>query len=300
MSRLKDTSLLFDKLIDLVFMFIGLYLAIAVQDWQDLQKSKEQYKQLLSGFVEEVNANQEQKQSVESQIGQITEFKDIGKAKIYFDYFHGQSKYFEDFFKTYEAMFHLKHKKRSAQEEEELKNLVAKLKEKSHLKKPETFELTPMYRKDVWNFYLAGGVHLFQTFNRKDQSIKCRSSDQKMQNLAICIGATYGFLHDIENIVDEIQVLVNDTYFGKQAEIDALFKGFSEQIKELDGNGNENQTMKSLIQKNIQKIQSIRALVNQNESLVKFKVKALKTKLLQTDERFNSVAQALSQEISRL
>jgi hypothetical protein len=302
MSKLKDPVLLVDKLIDLVFMFIGLYLAIAVQDWQDLEKSKEQYKQLISGFLEEVKANQDQKQAVEDQIATVNDFKNIGQAQIYFDYFHGQSKYFEDFLKTYEAMFILKQKKRTATEEEELKAFIAKLREKSTFKKPETFELTPMYRKDVWNFYLAGGVHLFQTFNRKDQSVKCLSSDQKTQNLAICIGSTYGFLHEIEKIVDEIQVLVNDTYFGKQAEIDAIFKGFSEQIKEIDsyGKDHQNQMMTTFIQNHIDKIQAIRALVNQNESLVKFKIKLLKTKLLQTDERLNSVANALSQELHRL
>jgi hypothetical protein len=57
MSAPKDKSLLFDKSVDLLLMFLGLYAAMAVQDFADHQKEKKQYRQLIQGFHEELQSN---------------------------------------------------------------------------------------------------------------------------------------------------------------------------------------------------------------------------------------------------
>ena len=97
----KDRSLLFDKTVDLVLMFLGLYAAIAVQDLVDHQKDKDHYQQLLSGFKEELLSNQGQKSNIESKLGPLDQVKTIGEAGQSFEFFTAQTKYMSNFLSCY-------------------------------------------------------------------------------------------------------------------------------------------------------------------------------------------------------
>ena len=83
---MSKAELFFDKLLDLILMFLGLYAAIAVQDYVDKHKEHKQYKQLLEGFSEELSSNQLQRKTVEGQLGKLEE-DSLGGASLRFEYF---------------------------------------------------------------------------------------------------------------------------------------------------------------------------------------------------------------------
>ena len=97
----KNESLLFDKAVDLVLMFLGLYAAMAVQDFADHHKDKQHYKQLIQGFQEELDSNRAQRSNIEEKLGAIDKPKTIGQAGDSFDFFTAQTDYMRSFLDCY-------------------------------------------------------------------------------------------------------------------------------------------------------------------------------------------------------
>lgn len=228
----KDRSLFFDKSLDLILMFLGLYAAIAVQDLVDHQKDKQNYKELLNGFREELDSNQQQRRNIESKLGQLDQIKEIGESGASFKFFSSQRKYMKQFLDCYLDM-KLKSIKKKTLDDQRVENCKLLFKKGFQLKAPEHLDLSPIYRKDVWRFYLAGGVQLFQKFERKTKQARCTIEGKPSFGLAICIGSIYTALKKVELQVAEIQNLVNETYFNRQGILDAEFQSFKRQIKDL-------------------------------------------------------------------
>nr|ADI18886.1 hypothetical protein [uncultured delta proteobacterium HF0010_08B07] len=294
----KDRSLLFDKSVDLVFMFLGLYAAIAVQDLVDHQKDKQNYQQLLSGFKEELESNQDQRSNIESKLGDLDKLKDIGESGDSFSFFNTQGKYMDKFLSCYLDM-KLKSIKKKALSEERTTECKALFKKGFKHKAPEHLDLSPVYRKDVWRFYLAGGVQLFQVFERKAKQPRCTIEGKPSYGLAICIGSIYTMLKKVENQVAEIQSLVNDTYFNRQGILDAEFKVFKRVMKTL-GKRTDSEAINILKEHTAQlksDLQSGQQAVDVSLSLMRFKIKQLKKTALSLDQRFNEVINALNKEI---
>ena len=294
----KDKSLLFDKSVDLVFMFLGLYAAIAVQDLVDHQKDKQNYQQLLNGFKEELESNQDQRSNIESKLGQIDNLQDIGESGDSFNFFSAQGEYMGQFLNCYLDM-KLKSIKKVSLSPERIKECKRVFKKGFKLKAPKHLDLSPVYRKDVWRFYLAGGVQLFQVFESKSKQPRCTIEGKPSHGLAICIGSIYTVLKKVENQVEEIQNLVNDTYFNRQGILDAEFKGFKRVMKVL-GKRTDTEAIDTLKEHTAHlksDLQQGQQAVDVSLSLMRFKIKQLKKTALSLDQRFNEVIAALNDEI---
>lgn len=295
----KDKSLLFDKSVDLILMFLGLYAAIAVQDFVDHQKDKDHYQQLLSGFKEELMSNQGQKSNIESRLGALDQVNSIGDAGTSFEFFTAQTKYMSSFLSCY-LDFKLKGTSKkyalTPKREQECKALF---KEGFKQTAPKHLSLSPVYRKDVWRFYLAGGVQLFQTFEKPSRVSRCTIEGQPSTGLAICIGSIYTVLKKVEKQVAGIQKLVNDTYFNRQGILDAEFKDFKRQMKQL-GKRKDAEAIaltKSLVDKLNQHLREGQQAVDLSLSLMRFKISQLKATATSLDQRFDDVLKSISAEI---
>ena len=101
MREPKSSSLLFDKGLDLVLMFLGLYAAMAVQDFVDHGKDRIQYVKLLEGFEEELKSNKAQRSNIESKLGSLDQRDDIGEADESFNFFAQQTRWMDRFVRCY-------------------------------------------------------------------------------------------------------------------------------------------------------------------------------------------------------
>jgi hypothetical protein len=279
-------------------MFLGLYAAIAVQDYVDKHKEHKQYKQLLGGFSEELASNQLQRTTVEGQLGKLDK-DDLGEASERFEYFEKKANYYQDFLYCYLDIKKSKNaqfkKQVSAKRIKKCKTLMKGFKDED----PKHLSLSPVYRRDVWRFYLAGGVHLFQEFETNSKIERCNLDGLSVNGLAICIGSTYGELTDIETQVKYIQDLVNDTYFRKQGAMETRFKKFIQELGPYRKSSDNNAiaAISRLIKELDAYITHVQYSVQETSALMRFKVGVLKQDMLKLDARFKVVQKAIKDEI---
>ncbi len=297
MSTPKGNSLLFDKSVDLVLMFLGLYAAMAVQDFADHHKEKSHYRQLVQGFQEELASNQSQRSNIEEKLGTLSESKEIGQAGDSFEYFTAQTQYMTSFLSCYEDL--KLSDRRSKLSPERKKECGALFKQKFKRTPPEHLDLSPVYRRDVWRFYLAGGVQLFQTFEKPSTQPRCHIEGKASLGLSICIGSVYNKLSTVENQVSEIQRLVNDTYFNRQGILDAEFKSFKRHMRRLGKRKDKAATeqTKAHIAELYLHLREGQLAVDLSLSLMRFKIKQLKKTASELNLRFDEVLSALNTEL---
>ena len=253
----------------------------------------------MSGFKEELLSNQGQKSNIESKLGPLDQAKTIGEAGESFEFFTAQTKYMSNFLSCY-LDFKLKGTSKkyalSEEREQECKNLF-----KNGFKQaaPEHLSLSPVYRKDVWRFYLAGGVQLFQTFEKPSTQSRCTIEGKPSTGLAICIGSIYTVLKKVEKQVAGIQKLVNDTYFNRQGILDAEFKDFKRQMKKLGKRKDAEaiELTKSLVKNLNQHLREGQQAVDLSLSLMRFRISQLKATATALDQRFNDVLNSISAEL---
>jgi hypothetical protein len=296
-----DSDLLLDKLMDLVLMFLGLYAAIAVQDLVDAGKERRQYSQLLQGFSDELKNNKKQRGAVEEKLGALN-VPGIGRVKERVDFFKAQSSYYARYVMCYRDLWAAqdpKTRRLTEASDDDLKACGKLMKGGFKEKDPEHLALTPVYRRDVWRFYLAGGVHLFQEFESKHQGARCTLNGVVIKSLAICIGSTYGELDEIEKEVSGLQDLVNDTYFNRQGALAAAFEEFKERVKPYQKARSEEsyRAISSLAQRLVAHVDESRVAVDRTAAVMHFKVKLLKERMLLLDARFKEVRGRLRQEL---
>jgi len=296
-----DADLLLDKLLDLALMFLGLYAAIAVQDLVDAGKERRQYTQLLQGFSDELKNNKKQRAAVEEKLGPLDQ-PGIGKMKTRVDFFKAQSSYYARFVMCYRDLWAAQDPKTRRlidATEDDLKACRDLMKGGLKEKDPEHLALTPVYRRDVWRFYLAGGVHLFQEFEEKNQGARCTLNGVVIKSLAICVGSTYGELDEIEREVSALQDLVNDTYFNRQGALSVAFEEFKERVKPYQRARTEEslRAMTALAKRLVAHVDKARVAVEQTAAVMHFKVKLLKERMLLLDARFKEVRARLRQEL---
>jgi len=295
MAQQRDTSLWFDKLVDLLIMFLGLYAAMELQDFVDHRQDKKQYQQLLDGFRDELKINQEQRAAIESGLGSLERLSELGRAEASLDYFMQLSAYAERFSGCYVDLRANK-KQSSAERVEECKQLF---KDKFKQSKPDHLELSPVYRRDVWRLYLAGGVQLFREFESKVKAPRCTIGEGSgSKKLAICIGSVYAELDEIEERVEGIQRLVNETYFYYQGVLEAEFKRFKRLAKSYKGRKDQ-EAVRALNQARDElskRIQEGQQAVEISRSQMRSKVVQLKRAFRELDQRFTEVRAAIKAE----
>lgn len=209
-----NPELLFDKFIDFVLIFVGLYAATALQRYQDSEREREEYISLLKDFAGELSANLAQEASIE---------KDLGALK---DSTPGQNlgpmaKTFEHFFHELDADEHIVHclheefakavdPKKPAVAPAECHEAYEKF-DAAHRAGEQKFGfkpavLTPFYRYEVWELYLANGI---KTFRNKE--------------LAVKLGEIYNNARIVERQVADIEATYNDAFMkqvGRSAATD--------------------------------------------------------------------------------
>ena len=177
MKKKPASELMFDKFIDLVLMFLGLYLAIAVQEFQDDRQAQSQYLKLLQGFRTEIESNMSQRHQVEAGLGALDDATEFGQAMLNFYYLDQHAEQLGPWLACYRDKQELSAiRRRSEAQEAQLRQCIEVMRSYQRIEKPAPFEVSPLYRRDVWRFYLAGAVQLFQEFvGRKNQAeASCR------------------------------------------------------------------------------------------------------------------------------
>ena len=184
---------------------MGLYAAIAVQRYQDTSKEKEGYANLLRDFKRELSANQEQEQTIAADLGAIEETtpgENLGPMQSTFKGFFAALAEDEHVLKCLHEEFTIEPAGEGAAEVHvppECHALYATF-DQAHSKVDTSFSfepavLTPFYRHEVWQLYLADGV---KTFRNKE--------------LAVKIAEVYANARLIENQVEDIETTYNDAF----------------------------------------------------------------------------------------
>jgi hypothetical protein len=195
-------ELIFDKLIDFALIFVGLYAATSLQRCQDTAKEKQEYISLLKDFKRELHSNLGQEGSIERDLGEIDVTEpgvNLGPMLATFAHF------FEELAED-EEIVHCLHEEFAVVKDGGTAHLPEGCHEhyaqfdKAHSSKHESFSfkpavLTPFYRHEVWQLYLADGV---KTFRNKE--------------LAVRIAEVYANARLIEEQVEDIETTYNDAF----------------------------------------------------------------------------------------
>ncbi len=199
-------ELIIDKTVDFALIFVGLYAATAVQRCQDTAKEKQEYISLLRDFRREIDANLEQEASIERDLGaiELTEpGENLGPMQATFKHFFEELGEDEKIVACMHAEFVVMHADEQPHAPPGCHALYSQF-DKAHAQhdeeEPDSFSfepavLTPFYRREVWQLYLAGGV---KTFRNKD--------------LAVRIAEIYANATLIEQQIADIEDTYNDAF----------------------------------------------------------------------------------------
>ena len=302
MKKKPPSELIFDKFIDLVLMFLGLYLAIAVQEFQDDRQAQSQYLKLLQGFRTEIESNMSQRNQVEAGLGALDDADAFGQAMVTFDYLDQNAAQLEPWLACFRDKQELSAlRRRSAEQEAHLQRCVGVMRGYQRIEKPAPFEVSPLYRRDVWRFYLAGAVQLFQEFvGRKNQAeATCRFGAITRRGLAICVGSAYSELGEIEDRVEEIQRKVNETYFHQDGRLGALFQEFGARVRALRGLPTADRVRQTteMVNRYLEEIRLVRREAGEVKRVVRFQIKQRKMKLQVLGTLFQEVVGNLQEEL---
>lgn len=201
--RLLGSESVRDKFFDFFLIFVGLYAATALQRYQDSAKEKSAYIALLRDFKGELQANLKQEDAIERDLGRIedaTAGSNLGPMKDTFERFFKQLKQDEEVLTCLHEEFAASVKPNEpARANQQCHTLYAAL-DKVHASHVTSFTfrpavLTPFYRYEVWQLYMADGV---KTFRNKE--------------LAVKIGEVYNNARLIEKHVTDIESTYNDSF----------------------------------------------------------------------------------------
>ena len=298
MQKPNTSELLFDKGIDFLLMFLGLWAAMLAQDCADHQRDKQQYVKLLEGFQEELENNRDQRSVIESKLGDLSEDKSIGEAAESFDYFSAQAQYMRSFLPCYVDIrsrgvrgVRTLSAERKAECRKALKQ--SKPKQATHL------DLSPVYRRDVWRLYLADGVGLFREFESTSAYPRCEIEGKPTKLLAICIGSVYRELSEVERQVSAIQELVNETYFFRQGALDAEMRALTRTMKSLGKPKSVQDVtrLKTLTTDFLTKLNQDEMIVKISRAQMRYKIRQLKQTALELERDIGQAVKALKLEI---
>ncbi len=170
-------ELFIDKTVDFILIFVGLYAATAVQRCQDADKDKQEYISLLQDFKREIHGNLAQEGSIEKDLGCIEDAepgKNLGPMQATFKHFFEELAEDEKVLHCMHVEFVLEYDDDKSHAPQGCHELYAKF-DKAHEGHEDhsfSFEpaaLTPFYRREVWQLYLANGVKIFRN---KDLAVK--------------------------------------------------------------------------------------------------------------------------------
>jgi hypothetical protein len=295
-TRLREKGLngefFLDKTVDFVLIFVGLYAATGVQRCQDLAKEKDEYVAMLGDFKAELQANREQEQSIVKDLGPIVIGQDppeIGAMRATFDaYFH---ELHED-----EEVLHCLHDEYMVEGSALSKDPAAKQKCHDlyqtfldHHKNPDAnFDfkpvvLTPFYRYEVWQMYLANGVRIF-----------------KNKDLARKIGEIYNNAKIVEKQVADIEATYNDAFMKQVGRTAATDAELAELVADEEAEHGLSGDRKRLLQHISELIKEEHYATKEVKVVLEMEVERMKNTVLIMREEIDAVTVLIDEELARV
>jgi len=281
-----------DKFIDFVLIFVGLYAAIAVQRWQDDAKEREDYLKLLGDFRGELVANRDERKSLEKDIGSIddrAEGKVLGPMEKNFARFKKEATEAEELLGCLSLAMGVTQKGSPSAEQAAKLQTCAPIIEaatKQADAKRDDFKpvnLTPFYRDEVQQIYLAGGI---KGFENKD--------------LAVQIGQTYTDADKVEKLVQEIEKIYNDNFIDKEGDVRALVAELEDAIPQGEDISSEQAgRLQVQLAKSERDVRMHRYSMEKVHGILESKVKRLKEVVASMDTKIGKAAEAIDAELSK-
>jgi hypothetical protein len=284
-------ELVVDKTIDFILIFVGLYAAMAVDRYLAEQREHEEYLALLADFRTELVANRKQHESIVKDLGPLTETvrgKVLGPMEATFQRFDAEMR--ED-----EETVHCLHKqyvsrggrgKKSAPLPagcaERLKKFeqVAKAKHADGAPPFEPAVLSPFYRYEVWELYVAGGTRIF-----------------KNKELAVKIGEIYNNARLIEKQVAEIERAYNDVFMKQVGRMAASEVELLELVEDAEANHDLSPTELIELVHIREAMEDERYDVLESKSVLEARVRRMKSTAHATNDEIDHVAELISKEL---
>ncbi len=291
--NLNFSELAVDKTLDFILIFVGLYAAIAVQRCQDDEKERQEYVSLLKDFHTELNANLKEEESIEKDLGPITEAapgKNLGPMQQAFD----------DFFASLEQdekVIHCLHNEYATgakphitdEDKAACHELYAKF-DQSHGDhdvsaafhfKPAI--LTPFYRYEVWQLYIANGIKIF-----------------KNKELAVRLGEIYNNARLVEKQIADIEATYNDAFMVQVGRSAATDLELAELVHdEEQDHGLSAQGLQALMHVS-EAVKSEHAASLEVQGILTLKVERMKNTVMLMHEEIVTIQQALDQEVAKV
>jgi hypothetical protein len=275
-----------DKTIDFILIFVGLYAALAVQDWLDARKETEDYVKLLDQFRVELEANKGEKSAIEKDLGLIVEREEgkaLGPLQKELDRFKAEATEAETLLKCLGVALGVAQKGQPDAEEEKKLAECSPILESAE-KEQETppfkpINLTPFYRRDVLAIYMAGGVKTF-----------------KNADLAVNITQTYSSTIRIEELVKEVENLYNDEFMKMNGEVRVLEAELTEAMPEGDMTPAVMPQVRAQLLKSAGDIRGLRYDMERLQGKLELKAERLKDRVARMDEEIGKVVESIDAE----
>lgn len=294
-QRLRERGLnaefFLDKSVDFLLIFVGLYAATGVQRCQDLSREKDEYVAMLQDFKSELEANREQEASIVKDLGPIVVGQtppEIGDMRETFDaYFH---ELHED-----EEVLECLHKEftveggleTDADAKAKCHELYANF--LHHHEQPDAnFDfkpvvLTPFYRYEVWQMYLANGVRIF-----------------KNKELAVKIGEIYNNAKIIEKQVADIETIYNDAFMKQVGRTAATDLELAELVGDEEAEHGLSAERKQLLSHIAEVIKDEHYATKEVKVVLEMNVERMKSTVLIMRAEIDAVTVAIDEELAKV
>lgn len=308
-------ELLVDKSIDAVLIPVGLFAALWFQGWVDDKKEAEDYAAHVSDFRTEVARNRDKVKRVESDLGPVSEIDDetvLGPLEDKFNGFKDEVAQLSAVFDCLDLLIEIDARpprigtkptapppdgaapeaaEAGAPEltDEEVAAVTecAALFDKVEKSSDKTFpaiDLSPFYSYVVWQVYLSNGIKLFKAPEAK--------------KLGLLLGEVYAAQREVEQAVDEIERLFNDTLMKSAGKLSALIAESSDLFPE-EADNLAMLEVRPRVQEMSQETWEVRYEVDNLRQIVALKVRRLKEYVQEMNTRFDATIKALDAEIGR-
>lgn len=295
-ARLRERGItrefFLDKSVDFILIFVGLYAATGVQRLQDQAKERDEYVAMLGDFKTELQANLEQEASIVKDLGPIVVGQtppEIGAMRATFDaYFH---ELHED-----EDVLHCLHDEFMVAEGGLGNDAAAKQKCHDlyqtflgHHDNPEAnFDfkpvvLTPFYRYEVYEMYLANGVRIF-----------------KNKDLAREIGEIYNNARIIEKQVADIEATYNDAFMAQVGRTAATDLELAELVGDEEAEHGLSPDKKQLLTHISELIKEEHYAAKEVKVVLEMEVERMKNTVLTMREEIETVTTLIDEELARV
>jgi len=310
-------ELLVDKSIDAILIPVGLFAALWFQGWVDEKKEAEDYADQVSDFRTEVARNRDKAKRVESDLGPVNEIDDeqvLGPLEDKFTSFKEEIAQLSLVFDCLDLLIDIDARPTEAAKKpaapaptpeggepaeavEDLPEMTdeevaavaecAVVFEKVDNAAARPFpaiDLSPFYSYVVWQVYLSNGIRLFKTTEAK--------------RLGLLLGEVYAAQREVEQAVDEIETLFNDTLMRSSGKLSALVAESSDLMPE-DADSEGLVDVRPRVQEMSQEAWEVRYEVDNLRQIIALKVRRLKEYVHEMNLRFDATVKALDAEIQR-